>query len=126
MGVFITMRWLAILALVLAGWQSAASLHQPGPVSAMVICGEGGARTVYVDARGHPSERAPACQHCPDCTAAAGFAPAAPDRAHRSLRLAARVRPVFARPAGPRRGRWRRPLTRGPPAGTLSRKSTAR
>lgn len=82
---------LALLALGLYG------LTGPGAaasgLTAIVICGETGAETLLIDARGNPVEAPDACGDCPDCLSvpplalAGEAAPAAP--VHPVLRVAA-------------------------------------
>lgn len=102
----------AALALTLSGVTlAAATVH--GPVTEMVICGDGGAETIRLDARGNPVDGDQCCD-CMDClTMAAALPTALPPGA--TLPAAVAVNPALpvAQLPGPRPSLS--PQPRGPP-----------
>jgi hypothetical protein len=105
----------AALALTLSGVAlAAATVH--GPVTEMVICGDGGAETIRLDARGNPVKGNQCCD-CLDCLAMAASLPipALPGATLPAAVTASPALPVAQRP-GPLP--CLAPLPRGPPAAT--------
>jgi hypothetical protein len=107
-----------VLSLALSGVASAAqSVH--GPITEMVICGDGGVQTIRLDAKGNPVERGQCCD-CPQCLMLADALPvergdcalAILRRLNATSTLAARQPPAAVRHA--------QPLPRGPPSETAA------
>lgn len=60
---------LVLLSVLTLGWMDARGMALPSQGVAVVICAEGGAKTVTLDAAGNPVEQGDDtdCAHCPDC-----------------------------------------------------------
>lgn len=105
----------AALALALSGVAvAAATVH--GPVTEMVICGDGGAETIRLDARGNPVKG----NQCCDCLDCLTMAAALPTPAMPRATLPAAVTVTAALPVAQLPGPLPcpAPLPRGPPTAT--------
>jgi len=103
------------LASGLAGGPRVHAMGSDGNLTAMVICSESGARTIYLDAEGSPATPASDCEDCPLCIALSAPVLMVPQHAIpvRTARRRARSRPATALV----RTRARRcPQSRGPPS----------
>lgn len=114
---------LIALAAALAGGPRVHAMAADGPLVAMVICSDDGARTIYLNEDGIPSSPASDCADCPVCRALSLTALAAPEhslpiRASRP-RHEARLLEALVRT-----GRGSRPRSRAPP--TMIRRCTNR
>lgn len=103
------------LALALYGAALATPASASGPLTELVICGEGGAQTIVLDAAGNPAKPARECCKCLNCLAAIDafvpqqpFALSAPDFAFR------KDVPANGRIVCPDRALH--PMPRGPPS----------
>lgn len=99
------------LILALTAVTVAVARVQDGATTEMVVCAEGGAMLVTLDASGNPVER---LHHCPDCTVAL-TGPVLPVQAPRHI---ARVAPIDRTMPGADLHPARtpdRPVARGPP-----------
>lgn len=84
-----------------------------GPVTEMVICGDGGAQPIRLDARGNPVDPGQCCD-CLQClTLAAGLPQSLPPPTPSQVLLP--PQPLRAQPALPLAQRHLRPVPRGPP-----------
>lgn len=94
-----------------------------GPLTAMVICGDGGARTVFLDAQGNPAEPGSCCD-CLKCLTFSADLPIVPP-AGMSLRriMAAGTAPDAAPPLAV--APCLHPLPRGPPCCVMPRAPAA-
>ncbi len=109
------LRLFLLLALAILGPGTDAQAMAPHAPTMMVICGESGATTVWLDASGQPVQP-PDCGTCPDCLSAA----ATPDLPAVFLfsapQLRAPARVWMPEPAQPLAVAHLRPVPRGPPA----------
>jgi hypothetical protein len=103
---------LLALALAFAGGAGAMPLAQG--VSAVVICAETGAETIYLDATGAPAKPMMDCATCPDCLETSALGVALPQI---GLGLGTQTAIRHRLPAAESlpRARHQRPETRGPP-----------
>lgn len=116
-------RLLVLIVLLLATALSGtaeASLRAVGPVSQVVICADGAAVTLALDADGQPADTG-GHRHCPDClpllTGATGPAPLP----SLSRPVAGAVPAPWPAALPPRADGWETlPSPRGPPSGDLS------
>lgn len=103
-----------ILSIAIFGTATVAQGPVTGPLSQMVICGEGGARTIWLDASGTPVDAPRKCCQCLKCLEISGSLPSAsgsPACVAPRLSMFDPVMPV----AAPFAGRKERSMPRGPP-----------
>lgn len=110
---------LLVLALGLTGLVQGMARARPlvRPVlTAMVICGEGGARVILVDAAGQPATGDEGCAdtHCADCLPLIAATASLPGQRAGRLRPRRSTRPCQPRPAAPAPRPMAQP--RAPPA----------
>lgn len=115
-GLFLTL--LLALTLAFSGASRAAGLLSAEGTS-MIICADGGAVAITLDAEGNPVAPGAAHRHCPDCFAPAGAALADHPPSAVPATFVARS---FAVPLThvPRPARHTRPEPRGPPTETMA------
>ena len=119
------LAFLFSLAAALAGAPRVHSMGADANLSAMVICSEDGAQTIYLDSDGVPASPKSDCAKCPVCIALSIHALAAPGQSL-PVRTARRFRMTRSSDAVIRTRRRLRPQSRGPPPTAPSRANPAR
>lgn len=105
-----------VLSLALSGAALAArTVH--GPVTEMVICGDGGAKTIRFDAKGNPVEGGQCCD-CLQCLMLADAPPVVGADCALATRLAPDTKPTLTTLHLPHAARYARPVPRAPPVNT--------
>lgn len=109
------LRLLLLLSLAILGPGTEVQAMAAQAPTMMVICGESGATTVWLDASGKPVQ-SPDCSTCPDCLSAAATPdlPAAFQLSAPQPRAPSRI--WLPEPALPLAVAHLRPVPRGPPA----------
>lgn len=112
---------LMVFALTL-GTATAMPVRADHSLTQMVICGENGAKTVWLDASGTPAEPGHDCEECPKCIVFHSVAVTFPQKA-RPWVAPRRIRtPIRSTEALPRQRAHLRPALRGPPCVAISQK----
>lgn len=124
-GMFRSICLLLVLLFSIAGTPRVHSMGADANLSAMVICSENGARTIYLDADGVPASPKSDCAKCPLCIALSIHALAAPGQSL-PVRTARRFRMTRSSDAVIRTRRRLRPQSRGPPPTAPSSANPAR